>query len=216
MEATNWRWQGVILRWTGLHYTTVASCAQLKTLTRRKHESTTRRSMQTVRAIASRVVGKTVWRCGMRPYHLSDCLRRGLHRVVTPCCSSRYQAKRISAVQLSRIHNNHGSIDFSLCGVGVKKEGDGYERTSVEDVNVTRSLIDLMVRRWNQHSVTIIITADRQSRPLIMAALWNRAGHYIFAMWFLLSSSIYLSFFPRLISSVAVWMCTILLHMAWP
>ena len=30
---------------------------------------------------------------------------------------------------------------------------------------------------------------------LIMAALWNRTGHYIFALWFLLLSS---SFFPLL------------------
>ena len=35
---------------------------------------------------------------------------------------------------------------------------------------------------------------------VIMAALCNRAGHYIFALWFLLSS-IYL-FFPHLISAV--------------
>ena len=37
-----------------------------------------------------------------------------------------------------------------------------------------------------------------ESVLLIMAALWNRAGHYIFALWFLLllSSS---RFFPRLI-----------------
>ena len=39
-----------------------------------------------------------------------------------------------------------------------------------------------------------------------MAALYNRAGHYIFALWFLLL----LSFFPRLISAVADWMSTIL------
>jgi len=32
-----------------------------------------------------------------------------------------------------------------------------------------------------------------------MAALWNRAGHYIFALWFL--SSFFLSFFRRLISA---------------
>ena len=48
---------------------------------------------------------------------------------------------------------------------------------------------------------------------LIMAALLNRAGHYIFAMWFL---SIYLSFFPHLISAAADWMSTIFSHMAWP
>jgi len=47
---------------------------------------------------------------------------------------------------------------------------------------------------------------------LIMATLWNRAGHYIFMLWFL-SSSI---FFPRLISAVGDWMSTILRHMVWP
>jgi len=41
------------------------------------------------------------------------------------------------------------------------------------------------------------------------------AGNYIFALW-LLSSIFYLSFFPRLISAVADWMFTILLHMVWP
>ena len=43
---------------------------------------------------------------------------------------------------------------------------------------------------------------------LFMATLWNRAGHYIFILWFL--SSI---FFPRLISAVGDWMSTILPHM---
>jgi len=44
---------------------------------------------------------------------------------------------------------------------------------------------------------------------LFMAALRSRCGHYIFALWFLPSSSF---FFPRLISAVAQWMSTILLH----
>ena len=39
-----------------------------------------------------------------------------------------------------------------------------------------------------------------------MATLRSRCGHYIFAPWFLLSSS----FFPRLISAVGHWMSTIL------
>jgi len=42
-----------------------------------------------------------------------------------------------------------------------------------------------------------------------MAALWNRAGHYIFALLFLPS------FFPRLISAVADWMSAIPAHMVW-
>ena len=45
---------------------------------------------------------------------------------------------------------------------------------------------------------------------LIMVALWNRADHYIFILWFLLS------FFPRLISAVGDWMSAILPHMVWP
>jgi len=60
-------------------------------------------------------------------------------------------------------------------------------------------------------------TTIRKNLYLIMAALCNiaySAGHYIFALWFLLLSSIYL--FPRLISAVADWMFTILPHMVWP
>jgi len=30
---------------------------------------------------------------------------------------------------------------------------------------------------------------------VVMAALWHTAGHYIFALWVLSSSSIFLSFF---------------------
>jgi len=48
---------------------------------------------------------------------------------------------------------------------------------------------------------------------LVMAALRNRAGHYIFALWFLYS--ICLSIFPHLISAAADWMSTILLHVVW-
>jgi len=46
-----------------------------------------------------------------------------------------------------------------------------------------------------------------------VVALWNRVGHYIFAMWFLLLSSSILFFFPRLISAVADWVSAILPHM---
>ena len=58
-------------------------------------------------------------------------------------------------------------------------------------------------------------------QQLIMAAIWNRAGHCIFALWFLSSffllSLFFLSFsFPRLISAVEEWMSTILPHMMWP
>jgi len=49
----------------------------------------------------------------------------------------------------------------------------------------------------------------------IMAALWNRADHYIFALWFL-SFSFFFLLFHRLISAVRDWMSTILPHTVWP
>ena len=52
---------------------------------------------------------------------------------------------------------------------------------------------------------------------LLMVALCNRADHYIFILWFLLSfflSSFF--FFPRLFSAAADWMSTILPHVVWP
>jgi len=55
--------------------------------------------------------------------------------------------------------------------------------------------------------VAIVAKFGTQS-AIIMAALRSRCGHYIFALWFLLS-------FPRLISAVAHWMSTILPHMAY-
>jgi len=50
---------------------------------------------------------------------------------------------------------------------------------------------------------------------LFMVALCNRADHYIFMLWLLLSSSFFFCF-PRLISAVRYWMSTILTHMVWP
>ena len=44
-----------------------------------------------------------------------------------------------------------------------------------------------------------------------MVALYNRADHYIFALWFL---STFFFFIPRIISAAVDWMSTILLHMA--
>ena len=49
---------------------------------------------------------------------------------------------------------------------------------------------------------------------LVMVALWNRTDHYIFMLWFVLSSSSS-SFFPRLISAAADWMSAILPYMVW-
>jgi len=57
------------------------------------------------------------------------------------------------------------------------------------------------------HNLTAQMARNAIS-SLFMVALWNRAGHYIFIRWFLLSF-----LFPRLISAVADWMSAKLPHM---
>jgi len=47
---------------------------------------------------------------------------------------------------------------------------------------------------------------------LVMATLCNRAGHYIFILWFLLLSIL----FPHLISAITDCMSATLPHMVWP
>jgi len=59
----------------------------------------------------------------------------------------------------------------------------------------------------------VIMSSHLYHVLVVMAALWNRAGHYIFMLWFL--SIFYLLFFPRLISAVRDWMSTILRHMVF-
>ena len=49
---------------------------------------------------------------------------------------------------------------------------------------------------------------------LFMIALWNRADHYIFMLWFVLL--LLLLLFPRLMSAAAHCMSAILPHMVWP
>jgi len=79
---------------------------------------------------------------------------------------------------------------------GIRSEkGEKAEVGRKENVHVSFDCLKLLVRC-----------------QLIMAALWNRTGHYIFALWFL---SFFLSFFPGLISAAADWISTILSHMVW-
>jgi len=52
---------------------------------------------------------------------------------------------------------------------------------------------------------------DALSHKIIMAALWNTAGYYIFVLWYSLFIFFFL-LFPRLFSAVAYWMSTILPH----
>jgi len=83
----------------------------------------------------------------------------------------------------------------------------------------TARLILLSMNVDLESSSPVNVTSRRQRRKIhsndkqfFMVALSNRADHYIFALWFLLS----IFFFPRLISAVADWMSTMLAHMMWP
>ena len=51
--------------------------------------------------------------------------------------------------------------------------------------------VKALTGRYGKTYSNIIISLHRKKFSIIMAALCNRAGHYIFALWFLLS--IYLS-----------------------
>jgi len=70
-------------------------------------------------------------------------------------------------------------------------------------------------RRLSQHTPVLRSTSLNQLM-FFMVALCNRADHYIFMLWFVLSSSSFFLFFPRLISAAADWMSAILPHMVWP
>ena len=67
------------------------------------------------------------------------------------------------------------------------------------------SFADMSVHDVSHHYGRLRSRCGHYIFVLFMAALWNRAVHYIFALWFLSSSSsIFL--FPRLISAVGHWM----------
>jgi len=56
----------------------------------------------------------------------------------------------------------------------------------------------------------VFVEAYKLPVGFVMAALWNRAGHYILPCDFY-----FLLLFP-LVSAVGDWMPTILPHMVWP
>jgi len=70
-----------------------------------------------------------------------------------------------------------------------------------------------MAALWNRAGHYIFVLWFLASFFFFMAALRNTCGHYIFILWFLLSSFF---FYPRVISAVADWMSTILAHVVWP
>ena len=80
-------------------------------------------------------------------------------------------------------------------------------------VHIILHRTDLIIFPISLQTITIApLISTRGKGELLMVALWNRADHYIFALWFLLS----FLFVPRLISVVGDWMSAILPHMVWP
>jgi len=74
-------------------------------------------------------------------------------------------------------------------------------------------LTHLTKNKFDPRSTVHNLFGARSRKKTFMAALCNRTGHYIFALWFL---SFFFFFFPRLISAVADWMSTILPHIVCP
>jgi len=74
-----------------------------------------------------------------------------------------------------------------------------------------------MAARWNRAGRYIFALLVYSSILFfVMVDLRNRADHYIFILSFVLLSSFFLLFFfPRLISAAADWMSAILPHMVW-
>jgi len=64
--------------------------------------------------------------------------------------------------------------------------------------------------------VVLAAYSDFIQYAFFMVALCNRETIYIFMLWFVLPSSFFFFFFPRLISAAGDWMFTILWHMVWP
>jgi len=88
-----------------------------------------------------------------------------------------------------------------------KKNKKKSEKTEKETITVSGLFLPLT------YICTLNESSIEWSYRIFMIALWNRADNYIFILWFLLFSFF---FFPRLISVVRDWMCTILPHMVWP
>jgi len=80
----------------------------------------------------------------------------------------------------------------------------GLHGSVIEAFTFTHFIADPRSRSLRGATATVVWISNRlyilyPKRPLFMAALWNRAGHYIFALWFLLlSSSIFLFSSPNL------------------
>jgi len=78
--------------------------------------------------------------------------------------------------------------------------------------NIARLTVVVIVLLITSVPVSTRVTG---STPLFTVALWNRADHYIFILWFLSSVYLLLLFFPHLISAAAHWphwMSTIVPH----
>ena len=92
------------------------------------------------------------------------------------------------------------------------QQQNGHDLPHAVGVSLSAGAIRVILQCRGNYGITLILSPYC---AIILAALCNRAGHYIFARWFLLLSSFYLILlsFPRLISAVADWMPTILLHM---
>jgi len=130
---------------------------------------------------------------------LNACLRPPLSAMFSPCVCRPFSCQSHNI----RSHAHHVSFNHltSQCTVDTSNTYSTYY------IRVTRPF----KRPTNNHksyqcclSRPLSWTAQNSDR-IFMAALCNRAGHYIFDLWFLLLSSFFL-LFSLAISAVADWL----------
>jgi len=128
-----------------------------------------------------------------------------------PCCGT-FVARLSWAVAESRNklrnQNLNGNLPWSLQQVAKNAE---------RRLDWCLFTFCFVTRQWCAPCFRVVLSVNKSnaSCALIMATLCNKAGHYIFALWFflLLYSSSFFLFFLCLTSAVRDWMSTILLHM---
>jgi len=159
-----------------------------------------------------------------------------IHSVVLFCLTVDYNSQMFC---ITLYKKNMAAITYGI------RNGDKLEVTAFVFRNSKRRVItdiQLCTARtwcsWGSSDITIIISSSSYHTTFAMASssssssylmtslhfhlglLWPLYGIgqaiIFFALWFLLLSIFYLSFFPRLILAVADWMSAILPHMVWP
>ena len=125
-------------------------------------------------------------------------------------CARKFSLRlRLCVMHFPAILNNYNGTTAYICR--------RFIPTTASLVTYKFSYVELPVSELHKVWMSTRLEINTSAANIIMATLCNRAGHYIFALWFLsfFFFFFYLSF-RCLISAAADWMSTILPHIVWP